>query len=271
MKRTAKKGVQTPSTATPTPAFAGTTHICFILDKSGSMGSQRAEAISGFNEFLHEQQKIKDDTRLTLLLFDTGFLTPIDNAKLDEAKEIGPRDYSPDGCTALFDAVGRGIARMEEHVKKGDRALVVILTDGLENSSTQITSHEQVRDIIKMKEQEGNWTFTYMGSGQNWQKEAAAMGTVVSNTTAYDPANARGSFVAVAAATSNYRSSMQAKSSNFYAPQPNIPQVHIPHQHPQPKVTTKRGNPFSAQASLAVSRDAADVAVNDLLKRAQKR
>lgn len=49
--------------------------INFVLDKSGSMDIIRAATISGFNEFLGDQQREGGEARMTLTLFDTEFTT----------------------------------------------------------------------------------------------------------------------------------------------------------------------------------------------------
>jgi hypothetical protein len=47
-----------------------TTHIVMILDRSGSMSFLEDDVIGGFNSFINEQKKIKDNTKVTTVLFD---------------------------------------------------------------------------------------------------------------------------------------------------------------------------------------------------------
>jgi len=58
-------------------------------------------------------------------------------------------------------------------VKKGHRALLVILTDGLENSSE--TSSREVRKLINRKEKAG-WEFIYLGANQDAWAESHKIG-----------------------------------------------------------------------------------------------
>lgn len=266
------------SEATSPPVFAGQTHICFVLDKSGSMGSCRDEAISGFNEYVEQQKQLEDNTTLTLVLFDSTVVTPIVDTKMADVRPIGKHDYVPNGCTALFDAVGRSIALTEPKVKKEDRVLVVILTDGLENASQQIRSHEQIRDVITMKEREGNWTFTYMGSGENWQQEVASMGIAAANSIALDPTNVKGSVGIMARATMSYRGTMSARSANFYSGSSGRHVAGDPLSRPLSPPTTRSsarpvtvhsGNPFSLARSTASASTGTDL--QELLSRASKR
>lgn len=262
-----KKPAKKPATPQPTPPetsqFTGRTHICFILDKSGSMSQQRDSAISGFNEYVRQQQELKDDTALTLVLFDTAVVTPFVTVPLGELRELTKHDYVPSGCTSLFDAVGQGIALTEPNVGKKDRAIVVILTDGLENSSKKITTREQIRDIIRMKEREGNWTFTYMGCGENWQREAAAMNIPVGNTAQLDPHNVAASMAFTSSSTRGLRASARMATRDFY--HGTVPTQPSPIVHRTPNVTV---NPFS-QSANAVASSAASSALDDLIARSR--
>jgi len=48
------------------------TLIIIILDESGSMGTKKNDVIGGFNSFIDDQKKIKNDTaRLYLVKFNT--------------------------------------------------------------------------------------------------------------------------------------------------------------------------------------------------------
>lgn len=68
------------------------------------------------------------------------------------------KEYFVRGCTALLDAVGAGIDKMDnvqKHLPEQHRAgkvIFVITTDGLENSSTEY-SYEQIRRKIEAKKE----------------------------------------------------------------------------------------------------------------------
>ena len=49
-----------------------TTHIYFVLDRSGSMEAIADDVIGGFNTFLDEQAADGPDAAMTLIQFDTG-------------------------------------------------------------------------------------------------------------------------------------------------------------------------------------------------------
>ena len=47
------------------------THICVILDRSGSMESIREDTIGGFNAFVQQQTAASGTATLSLIQFDT--------------------------------------------------------------------------------------------------------------------------------------------------------------------------------------------------------
>ena len=94
------------------------TEIAFILDRSGSMDSVTESAISGFNQFLREQQKDEGAARLTLVLFDDEILVPADNLPICELIPLDTNSYVPRGSTALLDAIGKTIKRFRKRIKK---------------------------------------------------------------------------------------------------------------------------------------------------------
>ena len=147
-----------------------------IVDESGSMSHLRESTLSGINETINtirEAQKQYADTQehyLTLVTFDSGNMRPdvrtiIDRAPIAEVKDF--KDYCPNGCTPLYDAMGDSITRLAAHIAKRPNAtaLVTVLTDGLENSSKEWNARS-VRLLIE-KYKEMGWSFSYMGSAHN--------------------------------------------------------------------------------------------------------
>lgn len=148
--------------------------VNFILDKSGSMSSVKDSTISGFNEYIKTLQKDKKNKYLlTLTLFnETTLKNPV---SLDIAKfrPLNDEKYSPDGMTALYDAVCRSIEGLQE--KKGQKVINIIMTDGEENSSKEYTQTD-MRRMIENREKRGNWTFVYLGANQDSYANAEKFG-----------------------------------------------------------------------------------------------
>ena len=139
-----------------------------IVDESGSMSVIERQALAGINETLSTIKKMqhihKDlDQRVTLLTFDSARTNFIyDNVSGWKIHQLRPQDYNPGGCTPLYDAIGRGISRINAQVSDGDSVLVTIITDGEENSSTEYRLYMIKNLIEKLKTQ--NWTFTFIGT-----------------------------------------------------------------------------------------------------------
>ena len=105
-----------------------------ILDESGSMMSIYNQALSGANETIQtirSAQASSDDQQqfLTFVTFDSGNRTPvrtiIDTLPIDQVKDLTEDDYRPNGCTPLYDAMGKSLTALEHNVKDGDQVLVI--------------------------------------------------------------------------------------------------------------------------------------------------
>ena len=143
-------------------------HNLIIVDESGSMSVIRKQAFTGMNETLQTvrqmQKKYPDQVQfVTLLTFDSGHTTwHYDNASALKTKDLSWKAYNPGGGTPLYDAIGKGISKVNAQIEEGDHVLVTIITDGEENSSEEWTL-KMIRTMIeKLKKQ--NWTFTLIGT-----------------------------------------------------------------------------------------------------------
>ena len=144
-----------------------------IVDESGSMCTLKEITMSGVNETISTIRKSQEEFRdtqkhtLTLVTFDSEGPRPpvrtiIENQPIEA---VGPfTDYSPFGCTPLYDAMGQSLSRLHNQVKDDVDASVVVtvMTDGLENASSEWNALS-LRKLIEQLKEEG-WVFSYMGS-----------------------------------------------------------------------------------------------------------
>jgi hypothetical protein len=86
-----------------------------------------------------------------------------ENQEPQKTNLLRTNDYRPDGYTALLDAVGMSIKDTEAIIKPGDDVIMLILTDGQENSSQFFTFRQIAREIERLKATE-KWTFSFMGA-----------------------------------------------------------------------------------------------------------
>ncbi|RWS06463.1 VWA domain-containing protein-like protein, partial [Dinothrombium tinctorium] len=92
------------------------TLIAIILDESGSMHSKKADTIGGYNSFLEEQRKLKDDeARFYLIKFNSVVTVVHNDLPLNDVPLMDESTYTPGGCTALYDAIAEGVKLMEKN------------------------------------------------------------------------------------------------------------------------------------------------------------
>ncbi|MEM9996193.1 MAG: hypothetical protein AAF809_00710 [Bacteroidota bacterium] len=188
------------------------TELVCILDRSGSMESIRADAIGGFNAFLGEQKKLNGEARLTLVLFDHEYDRRLDAAPLAEVEPLTEATFVPRGNTALLDAVGRTIddvgarlARTPEAERPGS-ILVCILTDGMENASSDYT-RDRVKSMIEHQQEKYGWEFQFLAANQDAFAEASRIGIARPNAMPFaaDAAGTKAAFAQVSARATKAR------------------------------------------------------------------
>lgn len=157
------------------------TEIAYILDRSGSMAPMTEAAITGFNAFLQQQLDEPGDANLTLLLFDNEFLHPNQRTPLQEVRPLDATVYVPRGRTSLLDAIGQTIDELgktlakESEKKRPGKVIVVIYTDGYENSSTRY-SLGKINEMITHQREKYGWEFMFLAANQDAIATAAQMG-----------------------------------------------------------------------------------------------
>lgn len=154
-------------------------HICFVLDESGSMYSSSEDVIGGFSRLVEEQRSQKEgECLISLFTFNHKVSKRYIGVPVNEVTEL---KYIPSGCTAMNDGIGTAIDEVGKwlcDMKEEDRPcknLIVIMTDGRENSSSKY-SLETVKDMIKHQEEKYSWSFVYMGTDLNSLDDADDLG-----------------------------------------------------------------------------------------------
>lgn len=168
------------------------THVCYILDRSGSMASVVNDVLGGFDTFIREQQAAPGTCTMSLHQFDDAIQE--DYAFLP-VQDLPPLRFQPRGWTALLDAVGQTIVREQEAIARlpVDRrpalVIVVIQTDGEENASREWTL-QKVKELLQSVEQatEPTWKVTFLGAGLEVAQQAVAMGLAPQASASYSSA-----------------------------------------------------------------------------------
>jgi len=160
----------TPNRSTPNGPAAedSTMHVQIILDRSGSMKPIALATVDAINGFLSKQRKQPRHLRISLVDFDSRepFRIVTDAIRIAEIMDLAPSDYDPRGGTPLLDAIGLGIDRCSARVAADptEDQLVVVITDGAENASTDFTN-AQIAELVTAKQEEG-WTILFLGANK---------------------------------------------------------------------------------------------------------
>lgn len=193
--------------------------LVFIIDKSGSMQGLESDTIGGFNSLIEKQKKEPGEAILSLVLFDTNINFVYDRINIKDVPELTEKEYYASGCTALLDAVGTSISYIN-HVReslleelKPEKTLIVITTDGLENSSREYT-YPKVKELIS-KAKESGYEFIFLGANIDSEVEASKIGIAKEFAATYKHTSrgVRNSMKAFECATSIVRNGEQLDES----------------------------------------------------------
>lgn len=166
------------------------THLLVIVDRSGSMSGLEQDMIGGINSYFAEQAKLDGKCLVDYAQFDTIYEEVFTDTPVADAKAV----LVPRGGTALLDAIGKAatdlgkkLADKPEDERPGT-VLVVVVTDGYENSSTEWTN-AGVKALIKNQEDKYNWQFTFLGANMDAVAVGASFGFNPNTSLTYDTSN----------------------------------------------------------------------------------
>lgn len=159
----------------------GLTELVFILDKSGSMGGLETDTIGGYNAMLAKQQTVEGECHITTALFDNHYTLLHDRIDIKAVSSITEKEYQVGGSTALLDAIGTTIHKIgnaQKHTAddyKAEKVMVVIITDGEENSSSEYSA-EQIKLMIDRQKTRYGWEFIFLGANIDAVETAGRFG-----------------------------------------------------------------------------------------------
>lgn len=210
------------------------THLCVILDRSGSMEEIRDDTIGGFNAFLEQQQNALGTATLTLVQFDAQdpfellqAFTPV-----REVPKLTGQSFVPRASTPLLDAVGRAINHTEEGISKmadfcrPDTVIIAIITDGQENASREFKRADIVR-MIEGKQKLLGWKFVFLSADLSAVQDAIQDGIQQGQTLAF-PKTARGTLHAWNALSAGVTDVRSGRSEDIDFGEENTPSDDLP-------------------------------------------
>ena len=145
------------------------TELVFIMDRSGSMSGIAQDMEGAMKEVISKQKESDGDVLVTYVRFDDEYEEVFHEKNISE---IDGFNLEPRGSTALLDAIGTTINKVERRFNQKDeedqpeRVLFVIVTDGGENASKEF-SRPQVFEMIKKVERDYDWGVMYAGADQD--------------------------------------------------------------------------------------------------------
>jgi Mg-chelatase subunit ChlD len=185
--------------------------IFILLDRTGSMATLWAEAISSVNTYVKELAKDGADDRVTLAAFDhygDGMQFDIlrDSVPLGEWKAVADDEVLPRGMTPLYDALARIITRAEE--TGNAKTAIVVMTDGHENASSEVTK-DTARAALDRVEKK-NWQVTFLGANFDGFDQATGLGVQQGQVMNFFVGHGNAAMASTARAHQRYRQSANA-------------------------------------------------------------
>lgn len=161
--------------------------MIFIVDESGSMASMSEAVVKGFNDMVEEQRKVPGNAKLSLCTFNETRNRRSSGKNIsDPSVGLSFVSYCPGGSTALYDAIGTTLNREGERIRReawADKVIVVIMTDGHENSSKLFTKNT-VSMMCQHAEEHG-WQFIYTAANLDAAQAADAISLKGATTMQY--------------------------------------------------------------------------------------
>jgi hypothetical protein len=164
-------------------------HDFILLDRSGSMAEagKWPETLNAINAYVKKLADEKVDTGVTLAVFDQ------DGGKLDYKvvrdritpptwKPVTIEDATPRGWTPLNDAIGRLVSQAEAGFNgtQYSRVAIIIMTDGMENASKELTV-AQAKALLEKCRAKG-WQVIFLGADYDNAVQAASYGNSMAAT-----------------------------------------------------------------------------------------
>lgn len=175
------------------PSKPETVQSYVLLDRTGSMSNIWDEALSSVNAYAEsfaadapgaEIAGADIKTAVTVAVFDyqDGMQFDVLRDKVDPSawKSVTNDEASPRGMIPLFDAIGKIITRAE--ADNPEKAVIVIMTDGLENSSREFT-REGAKAALDRAQARG-WEVVFLGAEFASFGDAQSVGMSSSKTMA---------------------------------------------------------------------------------------
>lgn len=148
-------------------------HSYVLVDRSGSMATKWEETISSINAYVKE---LTIDGYVTVAIFDDHQGTQFDLVRNDvrfkDFMPINAKEFQPRGGTPLYDCLEKIVSMAEKD--DNSKTVIVVMTDGQENSSKEITKDTAKYIIKKCKDKD--WQVIFLGADFDAFSQASNVG-----------------------------------------------------------------------------------------------
>jgi hypothetical protein len=169
--------------------------VFILLDRTGSMTTLWKEAVTSVNTFVSELKKEKKRHKVTLAVFDyhegSTFDILRDAVPISKWEPLRTDEVAPRGMTPLLDAVAKIVAKAEE--AKPKQAVIVVMTDGHENASREVTKEQAKAAIERVKEK--NWQVVFLGANFDAFDNAYLVGLDAGQTISFAAGHAKDAII----------------------------------------------------------------------------
>ncbi len=174
------------------------THLEFLVDMSGSMSTNRFDAGQGFDLFIEHQRRHTGYCTVTLNSFSSGFQNEYRDLDIAQVPSLRLRSS---GGTALYDGLARAIndlgvfLSIRQESERPNAVVVVIVTDGVDTASRDFSA-AQVKQLVDRQSAIYEWSFIYLGSGQDAVAEGSKLGIPAAMCLTFTKEKAREAYIA---------------------------------------------------------------------------
>lgn len=186
------------------------TAIAILVDRSASMQHLSGEMTQAIAGFIEGQKKLDGYCTVRLDQFDTVFENVYKSTHVGETPNY---TLIPRGSTALNDSFMRTLnefgaeLRAKPESERPGKVLVVVVTDGEENSSRD-TTKAQVKAKVENQRNTYDWDFVYLGANQDAVLTGEEYGFKSGSSLTYAPTASGVAFAS--ASLGNYATTMRS-------------------------------------------------------------
>lgn len=166
--------------------------VMFVFDRSGSCAGTENEMMRGFNSFIEHEKNERNEDFITLSLFDDKNEVIYDRTPVNKVKGF---EYQVCGSTAFYDSLVKNLNNLRNKKNDNTEAIVVIMTDGVDNASCMYNIQD-TREIISSLQEEG-WHFIFLGAMDYTKDYAALLGIDEEYSEIYSPEAVEANFEAI--------------------------------------------------------------------------